>query len=88
MFGTMSGLYTVVREICPDITSWHCSPHHLELAVNYSLKEVTSTNYFSIFLSKLHSIFSMSAKDQRQMEHVASNPNEQVIRIGAMITIR
>ena len=88
MFGTRSGLHAAVREVCPDITSWHSSPHHLELTVNYSLKEATSTNHFSIFLSKLDNVFSMPAKNQRQMEHVASNLNEQVIKIAAMITIR
>ena len=70
-----------------DTTLWHWFAHHL-IAVNDSLRVVTSTNRFSILLSKLHNVFSMSAKNQRQLKDVASNLNDQVITNGAIFTIK
>ena len=70
-----------------DTTWWHWSAHHL-IAVNDSLKEMASTNQFSILFSKLHNVFSMSAKNQKQLKDVASNLNDQVMRNGAIFTIK
>ena len=58
------------------------------IAVNDSLREVTSTNHFSILLSKLYNVLSMSAKNQRQLKDVASNLNDQVMRNDAIFTIK
>ena len=66
-----------------DTTSWHLAAHHL-IAVNDSLREVASTNHFSILLSKLYNVFSMSAKNQRQLKDVASNLNDQGMRNGSI----
>ena len=55
---------------------------------NIANTAVTSTNHFIIFLSKLHNVFSMSAKKQRQLKDVTNNLNEQVMRIGAIFAIR
>ena len=50
------------------------------IAVNDSLREVTGTYHFSILLSKLYNVLSMSAKNQRQLKDVANNLNDQVMR--------
>lgn len=88
MLGKSNGLHAIVKVIYPEIISWHCSAHRLELAVNDSLKAVISTNHFSIFLSKLHNVFSMSTKNQRELHDVAFSLNEEIMKIGAIFNIR
>ena len=56
--------------------------HRLELAVNHALKSVNATNYFNIFLSTLHSLFSqLSPKNVMELQEAASETRNQLIVI-------
>lgn len=49
----------------PDLFVWHCSYHHLDLAVGDVLKEVSALNHFKTFFDKLHTLYHASPKSQR-----------------------
>ncbi|KAF0749863.1 E3 SUMO-protein ligase KIAA1586-like [Aphis craccivora] len=36
----------------PNLIIWHCSNHHLDLAVNDVVNEVDGINHFKIFMDK------------------------------------
>ena len=88
MLGRKAGLHTLLRKEFPRLISWHCAAHRLELAVADGLKAVTSTNHFKIFLEKLHNVFSMSPKNQRELQDLSSDLESQMLKIGGIFTIR
>ena len=67
MLGRSNGLVVKLQELYPYLISWHCSTHRLELAVSDGLKELTATNHFQVFMERLYSTYSMSPKNQREL---------------------
>lgn len=88
MLGRKSGVTTLLKEKYPNIITWHCLNHRLELAVNDALKEVSGTNHFSIFMDKLYSLYSRSPKNQRELEKCSKDVEEVVKRIGRVFGTR
>lgn len=88
MLGRCNGLIVKLQETYPDLLSWHCSAHRLELAVSDALKEVTATNHFQLFMESLYSTYSMSPKNQRELDDCAAELGTQLMKIGKIFTIR
>jgi hypothetical protein len=88
MLGKRAGLATLLKQDFPNILTWHCMNHRLELAVHDALNEVTVTNHFSSFLDKLYSVFSMSPKNQRELNECAEQLCSCLTKIGKMISVR
>ena len=52
MLGKRAGLATLMKQDFPNIITWHCLNHRLELAVHDTMKDITTTNHFAVFLHK------------------------------------
>lgn len=88
MLGRIGGLHTLIKENYPHIILWHCSAHRLELSVNDALKSINATNHFKSFLDETYKVYSMSTKNQSEIENIASSLGEELRKIGKVFTIR
>lgn len=88
MLGRSNGLHALVKRSYPSIISWHCSAHRLELGVSDGLKSINSINHFKVFLEKVHNVYSMSPKNQHQLEEISKELGEQLLKVGKIFTIR
>jgi len=89
MTGSKSGVASnFVTKYGPQVATFHCLAHRLELAVHDALKSVNATNHFKIFLSTLHSLFSQSPKNLRELKDAACETHTQLLSINGIFTIR
>lgn len=86
--GKVSGLIARLKTDFPNVQAVHCLAHRLELAVHDSLKAVTGTNYFDIFISKLYAIYHQSPKNTRLLKEAALALETRLLQIGKIFTIR
>ncbi|XP_014353043.1 E3 SUMO-protein ligase KIAA1586-like [Latimeria chalumnae] len=88
MLGTQSGVATRLCESYPNLFSWHCLNHRLELAVADAIEEVTAINHFRIFMDSIYSLYSQSNKNQRELSEVCYDFGMQCLRIGRVLNVR
>ncbi|KAK5871842.1 hypothetical protein PBY51_012586 [Eleginops maclovinus] len=58
MLGKNSGVATRLTARYPNLFTWHCMNHRLELAVSDAVDEVQAVNHFKVFLEKIHNLYS------------------------------
>lgn len=88
MLGRKSGVGTLLKNDFPNIITWHCCNHRLELAVNDTLKEVSGLNHFQSFIEKLYATYHMSPKNTSELRECAASLEKQLLTIGKIFTIR
>jgi hypothetical protein len=88
MVGKHSGVLTELVRLYPNIVTWHCLCHRIELSVGDTMKDVAGTSHFKIFMEKLYSVYSMSPKNQREVNAAAAELDVRLRKIGKMLTIR
>lgn len=88
MLGRQNGVAAQFLKLFPDIIIWHCLNHRLELAVSDARNEVQGINHFHSFIDKLYSLYSMSPKNQRELNICAASLEERLKKIGKIFTIR
>ncbi|KAK4875078.1 hypothetical protein RN001_011500 [Aquatica leii] len=71
-----------------NLIVWHCLNHRLELALCEAIDEVGSVNNFQIFMGKLHSLYSKSTKNQRELADCAHELGIEVNKIGKVLGTR
>ena len=73
MLGRKAGVGTLLKlkYAYARIILWHCLNHRLELAVGDAMKEVHGISHFQSFISKLHSIYSASPKNIRELQKLS-----------------
>lgn len=54
MLGKNSGVATRLTAKYPNLFTWHCMSHKLELAVSDVVDEVHAINHFKTFMDKMH----------------------------------
>lgn len=64
MLGKNTGVATRLIARYPNLFTWHCMNHHLELAVSDAVDEVQAVNHFKV-LEKIHNLYSQSNKNAR-----------------------
>jgi hypothetical protein len=58
MTGRNTGVATMLsRKFGPQVESFHCMAHRLELSVAHSLKAITAINHFQIFISSMYTLY-------------------------------
>jgi hypothetical protein len=67
ILGRNAGVSALLKKDFPNLISWHCCNHRLELAVNDSLKEVNGLNHFQCFIEKVYSLYYMSPKNSNEL---------------------
>jgi hypothetical protein len=88
MLGRRSGVATLLQVQFPSLIIWHCLNHRLELAVHDTLKEVSATNHFKIFIDSLYSLYSQSPKNQRELKEAARELDIVINKIGRILDTR
>ena len=68
MMGAIKGVGTFLKSKYPQIVLWHCLNHRLELAVSDTIKAVGGTQPIEDFFWKIYTIYSQSAKMQRDLK--------------------
>lgn len=86
--GKTTGMVSRLKRNFSNIQSIHCLACCLEYAIHDSLKGTAGCNHFGSFLSKLYSLYHLSAKNPRLFEEATAYLNMQILRIGQIFTIR
>ncbi|XP_034567279.1 E3 SUMO-protein ligase KIAA1586-like [Notolabrus celidotus] len=88
MLGKNSGVATRLTARYPNLFTWHCMNHRLELAVSDAVDEVQAVNHFKVFLEKIHNLYSQSNKNSRELLGAAKELGSQVLKIGRVLNTR
>lgn len=88
MLGKNSGVATRLTARYPNLFTWHCMNHRLELAVNDVVEEVHAVNHFKIFLDKIYSVYNQSTKNSRELLEAAQEVGSEVLKIGRVLNTR
>ena len=88
MMGYKSGVATLLKADFPNIVTWHCANHRLELAVGDMAKEVSGMNNIQSFFDKLYSTYHASSKNQRELRDCSQELNTQILKIGRILDVR
>ena len=88
MLGKKNGVAAKLKARFPQLLTWHCLNHRLELSVGDAVKSCTEINQFKIFLDTLYALYSMSPKMQRELGECAKEVESQLYRIGRILDVR
>lgn len=88
MLGKNTGVLTQLKNMFPNIFLWHCMCHRIELAIGDAISSVCQVNHVKSFLDKLYSVFSQSAKAQRELEDCAHSVHSEILKIGRVLDVR
>ena len=88
MLGKNSSVATRLTARYPNLFTWHCMNHCLELAVSDAVGEVLSINHFKAFMEKSHNLYTQSNKNSRELLEVAQEVGSQVLKIGSVLNTR
>ena len=72
----------------PDVVLWHCLGYRLELAVSDTIKAVGDTQPIEDFFCKIYTIYSQSAKMQRDLKIIAAEIDVQLRKVDKFLTTR
>lgn len=72
----------------PNIVTWHCLSHRLELAVGDAADETQGIGNFQSFMDSVYSLYSRSPKTQKQLETAAKELSRQLRKIGRVLGTR
>ena len=88
--GTKSGVLELLVKDFPNLITWHCLNHRLELAVDDVTADLSGINHFKIFICNLqmHSVYSQSPKNKRELKEVGKNLDAQLLKIGMVLSTR
>jgi hypothetical protein len=82
MLGKKNGVAAMLKARFPQLMTWHCLNHRLELSVGDAVKSCMEINQFKIFLDTLYALYSMSPKMQRELGECAKEVETQLYRLG------
>ena len=88
MLGRKYGVATTLARKFPNIITWHCLNHRLELAVSDAIRKNKAVNHFQIFFDKLYSIYSRSPKNKRKLSECSKEIDIQLQKIGRIFSVR
>lgn len=88
MTGRKAGVAAQLVAKYPNIITWHCLNHRLELAVGDAADATQGINHFRSFMDSLYSLYSRSPKTQTTIENEALELNVQVKKIGRVLNTR
>ena len=86
--GRKSGVMELLVKDFPNLITWHCLNHRLELAVDDAIADIRGINHFKIFIEKLHSVYNQSPKNKRELKGIAENLDVQLLKIGKVLSTR
>jgi len=88
MMGHHRGLATLLKWEFSQWKTFHCMAHRLELAVKHSVDTVNAVSPFRILLDELYKVYSMSPKNQRELEGIASSISVELLKVQKLFSVR
>jgi len=88
MTGRHSGVAAQLVTKFPNIVTWHCLNHRLELAVGDAANETQGLSHFQSFMDSIYSLYSRSPKTQKQLERAAKELSIELRKIGRVLGTR
>ena len=88
MMGAIKGVGTILKSKYPQTVLWHCLSHRLELAVSDTIKAVGGTQPIEDLFCKIYTIYSQSAKMQRDLKIIEAEINIQPCKVHKILTTR
>ena len=85
MMEAIKGVETILKSKYPQIVLWHCLNHRLGLAVSDTIKAVGGTQPIEDFFCKIYTIYSQSAKMQRDLKIIAVEINVQLRKVDKIL---
>ena len=85
LLGHNSGVGTRLRKDFPNIVTWHCLNHRLQLALDDSVNDINQVNHFKIFMNKIYTIFHQSNKNQMQLYKISEKLGLEILKIGRVL---
>ena len=88
MISRTSGVAQMMTKSYPNIITWQCANHRLELAVHAVAADVAGISHFKIFLDKLYYLYSCSPKNQNQLKAAGESLSVHVCKLGIVLDTR
>ena len=86
--GQFQGVATLLRNKYSNVVAFHCMAHRLELAVKNSVDSVNFVSHFCDFIDCIYRLYSMSPKNQKELETVAAGLSLQLLKVRKIFDIR
>lgn len=88
MLGKKSGVGVRLKKEFPQIMLWHCMSHRIELAVSDAIHSIDGFHHIEVLFEKIYSVYSTSAKHQREIVKISSDLDDEFKKVGRIFTIR
>ena len=88
MIGQHKGVASLLKAKYPLLKTFHCMAHRLELAVKNSVDTVNAVSHFRIFVDELYKVYSMSPKNQKELEDVAAKLSIELMKVQQVFDVR
>ena len=81
------GVATLLRQRYHLLQTFHCMAHKLELAVKNTVDTVNAVSHFRIFIDTLYKVYSMSPKNQRELNCIADSLSIELLKIQKVFEV-
>lgn len=88
MMGSVSGVATLLQTRFKGIHVFHCMAHRLELAVKRAVDTVNAASHFRDVVDGIYKIYSMSPKNQREINEIASESGTYLLKVRKVFDVR
>jgi hypothetical protein len=88
MLGKHQGVATLLLAKFPNLVVFHCMAHRLELAVKQAVDDVNNVSHFRDLIDSIYKLFSMSPKNQRELNEAAGQTVVQLLKVKKIFDVR
>jgi len=88
LLGKNNGVAAQLKRKYPDIFTFHCMNHRLELAVADTAKEGNGVSNFVSFIGAVNNVYSTSPKNVHELRIICSDLSIQMKKIGRIFDVR
>ncbi|XP_026821312.1 E3 SUMO-protein ligase KIAA1586-like [Rhopalosiphum maidis] len=88
MTGKKAGVATKLREKIPNLFTWHCLCHRLELSVHDVIKDCTGVSRFQSLMDKLYAYYHQSPKNSMGLDKSCVEVGIEMKKIGRVLNVR
>jgi len=88
MTGKKEGVATKLCEKIPNLFTWHCLCHRLELSVQDVIKDCTGVSCFQSLMDKLYAYYHQSPKNSMGLDKSCVEVGIEMKKIGRVLNVR
>ena len=88
MIGEHKGVATLLKAKFPLLQTFYCMAHRLELAVKNAIEDVDVISHLKIFVDELYKVYSMTPKNQRELDYVAESLSVELLKVQKVFDVR